>query len=540
MKTFVRLTLGTLLGVLGQSLVAYIMLSGAQTARANAAAATDGGTVKLCLCGFVPCPCPEDSRNTGGFDTFDHGGGDRHGGGAGSGTRESQRTQKEFEAAFAAAHAENVKQANDFYRRKRETHASWKCWAPSKAFAQQSRVAEAVLATREQLFKSLVALGFKLNVCPQNVESYQRAERVAELDIPRFVHEVRGAPGTAALGPRNSTPKSWQEALVRAEPALQTPPGSSAHAQLLRTAQYAEHARHIVATGDGLWREERLAYVDVADHVRRTADHLYANGDLVHGDGMLAGANALLDDTFSFAAVRDKITRGSTFLAGMVHGFTGIPGQSIEGYEDSFAIGQIAGAMLGLGADTLAETQAAPLAACSDALAIGTAGVMAPAAVAVNSLTAAEVSVSWAAAQGHWERFQKAQSVLSKMQEPGGSRDGPRLGRQPHHPKTEPDPGKPAVEWGHQDKHTVGSNNWQADPERSIITHHDPQHLLNKGAGTGQPVAGTRGQPGFKERVTYEETIGLKYVGLPNNWVKTNKGLIHYSKRGAHIVPANP
>lgn len=89
------------------------------------------------------------------------------------------------------------------------------------------------------------------------------------------------------------------------------------------------------------------------------------------------------------------------------------------------------------------------------------------------------------------------------------------------------------LHWGQQGKHIPGHNNYI--PGRSILTHPDPQSLLNDFAGKGQPVGKVpRGQPGSKERVDFGQVIG-EVDGQP-----TTKGIIHYSKKGAHIVPARP
>ena len=89
-----------------------------------------------------------------------------------------------------------------------------------------------------------------------------------------------------------------------------------------------------------------------------------------------------------------------------------------------------------------------------------------------------------------------------------------------------------------QGKHVPGHNNYQ--PGRSVLAHDDPQSLLDQFAGTGDPVSGTPGMPGFKERVDFGQTIG-EYVD-PQTGVAspTTKGIIHYAKDGAHIVPARP
>lgn len=89
-----------------------------------------------------------------------------------------------------------------------------------------------------------------------------------------------------------------------------------------------------------------------------------------------------------------------------------------------------------------------------------------------------------------------------------------------------------------QGKHILGHPNYI--PGKSILTHPDPQDLINRFAGNGQPLKGTFGQPGFKERVDFGEIIG-EYLD-PSTGVATltSKGILHYSQAGVHIVPARP
>lgn len=100
------------------------------------------------------------------------------------------------------------------------------------------------------------------------------------------------------------------------------------------------------------------------------------------------------------------------------------------------------------------------------------------------------------------------------------------------------EPQSPQLHEGRQGKHVPGHNNYV--PGRSTLTDENPQGLLDDFAGTGQPVSGTRGTPGFKERVNFGKQIG-EYVD-PQTGVATptSNGIIHYSKDGAHIVPARP
>jgi hypothetical protein len=98
----------------------------------------------------------------------------------------------------------------------------------------------------------------------------------------------------------------------------------------------------------------------------------------------------------------------------------------------------------------------------------------------------------------------------------------------------------PKINPDKQGKHISGHNNFQ--PGKSIFTHPNPQALVNKFAGKGQPVNNNvpRGQPGYKERVDFREVIGKYIDPATGQSVSTTKGIIHYAKDGVHIVPARP
>jgi hypothetical protein len=94
------------------------------------------------------------------------------------------------------------------------------------------------------------------------------------------------------------------------------------------------------------------------------------------------------------------------------------------------------------------------------------------------------------------------------------------------------------IEPDKQGKHIVGHRNFQGNSE---LTHPDPQSLVDKFSGTGQPVNKIPlGQPGSVERVDFGEIIG-NYVD-PTTQAKTPSsiGTIRYSKNGVHIVTARP
>jgi hypothetical protein len=93
----------------------------------------------------------------------------------------------------------------------------------------------------------------------------------------------------------------------------------------------------------------------------------------------------------------------------------------------------------------------------------------------------------------------------------------------------------PKVHMGQQGKHILGHNNFKQG--RSVLTADAGE--LAKRAGTGTPVNKVpRGQPGFRERVQFDDVIGdfvKDGVATP-----TRNGIIHYGKEGIHIVPAAP
>ena len=90
-----------------------------------------------------------------------------------------------------------------------------------------------------------------------------------------------------------------------------------------------------------------------------------------------------------------------------------------------------------------------------------------------------------------------------------------------------------------QNKLIIGKHNYQ--PGKSIFEHPDPESLIKNFAGKGKPMnKEIPGNPNYKELVDFGEHIGIwkdqdGLFALP-----TTKGHIHYSKNGAHIIPAHP
>ncbi|EAQ4584136.1 hypothetical protein L6N32_004702, partial [Salmonella enterica subsp. enterica serovar Poona] len=103
---------------------------------------------------------------------------------------------------------------------------------------------------------------------------------------------------------------------------------------------------------------------------------------------------------------------------------------------------------------------------------------------------------------------------------------------------------KYTINKGQQNKHIEGTNEYKtaaasSGSQRSILTV-DPQSLLPQ-LGTGQQVGKVEvGLAGSKERIDFGKPIGNfvdRDTGLS---VPTTKGIVHYGKDGAHIVPARP
>jgi tetratricopeptide (TPR) repeat protein len=97
------------------------------------------------------------------------------------------------------------------------------------------------------------------------------------------------------------------------------------------------------------------------------------------------------------------------------------------------------------------------------------------------------------------------------------------------------------IEWDKQGKHIVGHKNYKIKDEKSIFTHPDPEQLLRDYAGTGTKARGIiPGSPGYQEIVNFEEFIGYTINSKKETKIATTYGKIHYSTKGAHIVPFSP
>ncbi|MGI5829888.1 MAG: polymorphic toxin type 50 domain-containing protein [Bradymonadia bacterium] len=90
---------------------------------------------------------------------------------------------------------------------------------------------------------------------------------------------------------------------------------------------------------------------------------------------------------------------------------------------------------------------------------------------------------------------------------------------------------------GQQDKHIVGTHNYQQGlregKRRSILTV-EAEALLREYAGTGVMLNKSR------ERIECKKIIGIHVNPNTGEMRETKNAIIHYGKKGAHIVPALP
>lgn len=88
---------------------------------------------------------------------------------------------------------------------------------------------------------------------------------------------------------------------------------------------------------------------------------------------------------------------------------------------------------------------------------------------------------------------------------------------------------------GAQGKHIPDHKNYQKGKSYLTITMSHAQELADKYGGTGRKINGQT-----RELVDFHETIGVHLARGKDEGSLTQYGIIHYGKRGCHIVPASP
>ena len=85
-----------------------------------------------------------------------------------------------------------------------------------------------------------------------------------------------------------------------------------------------------------------------------------------------------------------------------------------------------------------------------------------------------------------------------------------------------------------QGRHIIGDKNYEEGRSILTISLERAQELVNERHGTGQRIGD------HKERVDFGEIIGIFVNNEDQTKSETKMGIIHYSKTGVHIVPAQP
>ncbi|PHE91695.1 polymorphic toxin type 50 domain-containing protein [Bacillus pseudomycoides] len=91
-----------------------------------------------------------------------------------------------------------------------------------------------------------------------------------------------------------------------------------------------------------------------------------------------------------------------------------------------------------------------------------------------------------------------------------------------------------------QEKHIPNTPNYKqevANGKNKSIFYGDnktAQELLDKFAGKGTVLKNGR------ERVDFGQVIGKYYDMQTGKYIETTRGMIHYGKDGAHVVPSKP
>lgn len=93
------------------------------------------------------------------------------------------------------------------------------------------------------------------------------------------------------------------------------------------------------------------------------------------------------------------------------------------------------------------------------------------------------------------------------------------------------------VEAGKQGKHILGHNNYLTGRSYLTVPGDEIQRLIRQYAGTGWIRRDSNDRWVNKEIVTADKVIGVAVDPLTGETKETRKFVIHYSKKGVHIVP---
>ena len=91
------------------------------------------------------------------------------------------------------------------------------------------------------------------------------------------------------------------------------------------------------------------------------------------------------------------------------------------------------------------------------------------------------------------------------------------------------------LHFGKQAKHMRGQPNHDATKSEITVSITELQNLVELRAGSG-----IWNRQGTRETIDFGVVIGVHRDGRTGNSTPSSWATIHYSKSGAHVVPANP
>lgn len=93
------------------------------------------------------------------------------------------------------------------------------------------------------------------------------------------------------------------------------------------------------------------------------------------------------------------------------------------------------------------------------------------------------------------------------------------------------------IEEGKQGKHILGHNNYIPGRSYLTISESEIRELVNRYAGTGRMQRDKKDRWAYKEIITSDTIIGVSVDPVSGVGKETNRFVIHYAKKGVHIVP---
>jgi hypothetical protein len=233
------------------------------------------------------------------------------------------------------------------------------------------------------------------------------AEKVARHNVQteRVAERLRSAEGAEpqAEEERQQPPSSQPPRATGVPPSpYQTHPHDPGYNSLEKSDRYIASAYEAVTAAVPPDRAQ-VADLGIATLALHQADGRYSVGDVATGDGIVAGLQSLVDDVLDYAHAKDRISRGSTFLAGVINGASGglLPQRILPGYESTYHVGRLVGAGIGLTADGVAMVAGAAGVAGSGGAAAMTGGILALPAIVVATESAALATSGAIAATTH-------------------------------------------------------------------------------------------------------------------------------------------